>query len=113
MALMREDHPLAQKKPLTAQDFLPYVEVVFGDEAVPYVRTSEAKTVGEALMAEGLIAGEDGPYGLYVKTVDGLTLDYDKDGMYWAFYINGEYGMSGCELTNIEDGASYAFKAEK
>ena len=81
--------------------------------AKDFTITSEAKTVGEALMAEGLIAGEDGPYGLYVKTVDGLTLDYDKDGMYWAFYVNGEYGMSGCELTDIEDGASYAFKAEK
>lgn len=45
MALMREDHPLAQKESLTAQDFLPYVEVVFGDETVPYVRTSGAKTV--------------------------------------------------------------------
>lgn len=75
--------------------------------------TSELKTVGEALMAEGLIAGEDGAYGLYVKTVDGLTLDYDKDGLYWAFYVNGEYAMSGCELTDIEDGAAYAFKAEK
>ena len=74
---------------------------------------TEAATVGEALMAEGLVAGEEGPYGLYVKTVNGITLDYDKDGMYWAFYVNGEYGMSGCELTEIEDGALYAFKAEK
>ena len=74
---------------------------------------SEAKTVGEALMAEGLIVGEDGPYGLYVKTVNGITLDYETHGMYWAFYVNGEYGMSGCELTDIVDGAEYAFKAEK
>lgn len=74
---------------------------------------TDAATVGEALMAEGLVEGEEGPYGLYVKTVNGLTLDYETDGMYWAFYVNGEYGMSGCELTEIEDGASYAFKAEK
>ncbi|MBQ8263317.1 MAG: DUF4430 domain-containing protein [Oscillospiraceae bacterium] len=74
---------------------------------------TDAATVGEALMAEGLVEGEEGPYGLYVKTVTGLTLDYETDGMYWAFYVNGEYGMSGCELTEIEDGASYAFKAEK
>ena len=74
---------------------------------------SEAKPVGEALIAEGLIQGEEGPYGLYVKTVDGLTLDYETHGMYWAFYVNGEYGMSGCELTDIVDGTEYAFKAEK
>ncbi len=75
--------------------------------------TSDAASVGEALIAEGLVIGEDGPYGLYVKTVNGLTLDYETHGMYWAFYVNGEYGMSGCELTEIEDGATYAFKAEK
>jgi len=74
---------------------------------------SDAKTVGEALMAEGLVEGEDGPYGLYVKTVNGITLDYETHGMYWAFYVNGEYGMSGCELTDIEEGSTYAFKAEK
>lgn len=45
VALMRTDHPLARRDALTAGDFLPYVEIVFGDEAVPYVRTSEAKTV--------------------------------------------------------------------
>ena len=43
--LMREDHPLARKSTLTAGDFLPYVEILFGDESVPYIRTSEAKTV--------------------------------------------------------------------
>ena len=75
--------------------------------------STDCATVGEALMAEGLVDGEDGPYGLYVKTVNGITLDYETHGMYWAFYVNGEYGMSGCELTEIEDGTTYAFKAEK
>ena len=74
---------------------------------------TEKNNVGEALMDEGLVQGEEGPYGLYVKTVNGLTLDYETDGMYWAFYVNGEYGSTGCELTEIEDGATYAFKAEK
>ena len=59
-----------------------------------------------------MIAGEDGDYGLYVKTVNGETVDYDKDGKYWAFYINGEYGMTGVDATDIVEGDSYAFKAE-
>ncbi len=75
--------------------------------------TSSAGSVGEALMNEGLITGEDGPYGLYVKEVTGIPLDYETHGMYWAFYVNGEYGATGCELTDIEDGAEYSFKAEK
>ena len=75
--------------------------------------TSDAATVGEALIAEGLIEGEDGEFGLYVKTVNGITLDFEADGMYWAFYIDGEYGMTGVDQTEITDGATYAFKAEE
>lgn len=45
VALMRKDHPMADKKAPTPEDFLPYVEIVFGDEDVPYIRLSEAKTV--------------------------------------------------------------------
>ncbi len=68
--------------------------------------------VGEALLELGLIAGEEGDYGLYVKTVDGVTLDFDTDGKYWAFYIDGEYAMSGVDATDIVVGAEYGFKAE-
>ena len=81
-------------------------------EEKSFTITSTKKTVGEALIDEGLIAGEDSQYGLYVKTVDGETLDYDTDGKYWAFYANGEYAMAGVDTTNIVDGAAYSFKAE-
>ena len=74
--------------------------------------TTTAKTVGEALMAEGLIDGEEGPYGLYVKTVGGITLDYETDGKYWAFYEGEEYGLTGVDVTEITDGATYSFRAE-
>ena len=69
-------------------------------------------TVGEALLEVALIAGEDSQYGLYVKTVNGITLDYDKDGKYWAFYIDGEMAMSGVDSTDVTEGATYEFKAE-
>ncbi len=74
---------------------------------------TDKKTVGEALQDEGLILGEEGPYGLYVKAVNGITLDYDKDGMYWAFYINGEMAPTGVDMTEIKPGEAYSFKAEK
>ena len=74
--------------------------------------TSGKATVGEALLEEGIIAGEDGPYGIYVKTVNGKTYDYDTDGKYWAFYIDGEYAPSGVDKTPITQGTAYAFKAE-
>lgn len=74
--------------------------------------TTTAETVGEALIAEGLIAGEQGDYGLYVKTVNGLTLDYETDGMYWGFYINGEYAPTGVDMAPITDGQTYQMKAD-
>ena len=74
---------------------------------------TDKTTVGEALLELKLIDGEDGDYGLYVKTVNGTTLDYDKDGMYWSFYINGEYAMTGVDVTEIKEGETYSFKAEK
>ena len=49
VALMRQDHPLARQPSLDGRDFLPYVEVAFGDETVPYIRTSEADTVSGTL----------------------------------------------------------------
>lgn len=82
-----------------------------GEEATFEVHTDK-ETVGDALMENGVIAGEDGEYGLYVKTVNGETVDYDKDGKYWAFYVNDEYGMTGVDATEITEGDSYAFKVE-
>ena len=82
-------------------------------ETATFTITTEHQKVGEALLEEELIVGEQGPYGLYVKTVNGITADYDVDGTYWAFYINGEYAMTGVDQTPVEDGATYAFKVEK
>ncbi len=69
--------------------------------------------VGEALLELGLISGDEGDYGLYVKEVNGITADYDTDGTYWAFYVDGEYAMSGVDSTEITEGSVYAFKVEK
>lgn len=74
--------------------------------------TTDKKMVGEELLAQGIIEGEQGEYGLYVKTVNGITLDWDKDGKYWSFYINGEYAMTGVDMTEAEAGATYILKPE-
>ena len=71
------------------------------------------KNVGAALLELELIAGEEGPFGLYVKTVNGITLDYDKDKAYWAFYVNDSYAVSGVDLTEIAEGEVYSFRMEK
>ncbi len=75
--------------------------------------TSKKKTVGAALLSEGLIEGDDGVYGLYVKKVNGILAEYETTGTYWAFYVNGEYAISGVDKTDVVDGATYSFKIEK
>lgn len=76
------------------------------------IRTNK-ETVGDALLELELIAGDDGDYGLYVKTVNGITADYDTNQIYWAFYVDGEYASAGVDTTEITDGATYSFKVEK
>ena len=95
----------------TAKSFVFVVTDVDGSETT-FDITSDKEFVGEALMEEGLIEREEGAYGLYVKTVNGITYDFDKDGKYWAFYVDGEYAMSGVDTTEIEPGRTYEFKAE-
>ena len=77
-----------------------------------FVIYTDKTILSDALLEHNLIAGEDGEYGLYVKTVNGTTLDYNKDGKYWAFYVNDAYATKGVEKTEIDDTAKYCFKAE-
>lgn len=83
-----------------------------GSEIELEIHTDE-DTVGAALSELGVIAGDEGEYGLYVTTVNGVKADYDKDGMYWALYINDAYAQTGVDSTEIKEGDSYCFKLEK
>ena len=83
-----------------------------GKETRFQIHTDET-TVGAALMNLGLIEGEEGPYGLYVKKVNGITAIYEEDGTYWAFYENGEYGLTGVDLTEIDPAVAYSFVQTK
>lgn len=83
------------------------VAVEMEEKSVTFTVKTDAETVGEALLEHELIAGDEGPYGLYVKTVNGVRADYDKDGCYWAFYVGQDYAMQGIELTPIDESAAY------
>ena len=74
---------------------------------------TDKETVGEALLEVGLIAGDEGPYGLYVKEVNGITADYEKDNAYWAFYIGSTLAPSSVDATEITEGETYAFMVTK
>ena len=76
------------------------------------VNTDTSKNLRQALEGAGLIAGEEGAYGLYVKTVDGVTADYDVDGSWWSLTKNGEL-CSGVDSTKIADGDHFEFTYSK
>ena len=83
-----------------------------GNEISFTVKTDKT-IVGEALQELGVLKGEEGPYGLYIKAVNGKTLDYEKDGAYWAFYVDGAYATAGVDETDIVETSVYLLKAEK
>ena len=83
-----------------------------GNTALFNVSTN-AETVGKALIDLGIVKGDDGQYGLYIKEVNGIIADYDKDKTYWAFYEGDEYAMNGIESTEITEGASYKLAISK
>ena len=83
------------------------VEVKVGDKSVTFTIHTDKTTLGDALLEHGLIAGENGMYGLYVKTVNGMLADYDIDGSYWSFYKGGEMMMSGVDGESISGGEHY------
>lgn len=83
-----------------------------GSEISFTVKTDKT-IVGEALQELGVLKGEEGPYGLYIKMVNGKALDYEKDGAYWAFYVDGAYAVTGVDETEIVETSIYKLQAEK
>ncbi|MGN0791443.1 MAG: DUF4430 domain-containing protein [Christensenellales bacterium] len=84
------------------------VEVIHGDgSAKTFDYTTDKEYLGELLLEEGLIAGEEGQFGLYIQVVDGEQAIYEQDQAYWALYQGGDYAPQGIDLTPINDGDSF------
>ena len=74
------------------------------EKKITFTLKTDKDTLGAALNEHSLLEGED---GLYTK-VNGITADYNVDGSYWGFYINGEYAMTGIDDTPIDETARYS-----
>ena len=83
------------------------VKVEAEEQSITFTIKTDAATVGEALLEHEIIDGEEGPYGMYIKAVNGIVADYDTDQTYWAFNKGGEYMMTGVDQTELADGDSY------
>ncbi len=85
------------------------VKVTAEEKSVTFTVNTDKTTLGDALLEYDLISGEQGPYGLYVKTVNGIYADYNTTKGYWSVNKNGEYMMTGVDLEKVEDGNTYEF----
>ena len=85
------------------------VEVTHGDGIVNIfeIQTDE-EYLGAALSQEGLIQGEQGPFGLYIHTVDSETAQSEQQE-WWGYTKSGQYVEYGVDLCPLADGDSYEF----
>lgn len=66
------------------------------------IQTDEEYLRG-ALESIDLIEGSESEYGLFVTTVNGVTVD-DSKQQWWCFTQDGEMLMTGVDTTPIADG---------
>lgn len=81
--------------------------IVEGAETVTKTIKTDAEFLRGALeQEEGLLAGEESQYGLFVKTVNGITVD-DSKQQWWCFTKGGEDLFTGVDTTPIADGDKF------
>lgn len=87
------------------------LDVSAADKSIVFTLKTDESTLGAALLALGLIEGENGQYGIYITSVNGIVADYDKDGTWWCLNsISGdthEMMMSGVDTTGISGGEHF------
>lgn len=81
------------------------VTVVHADQSTnTFQFDTDQEYLGELLLSEGLAAGEQGAYGLYIKQVDGEVAVFEENKAYWALFEGDCYAAQGADATVMEDG---------
>ena len=84
------------------------VTVVHGDGSEKiFTYATDAEYLGQVIVAEGLVNGQEGPYGLYFDTVDGETASWEENQSYWSILIGEEYATLGADSIALTDGGVY------
>lgn len=82
------------------------VAVIYDEQQKDFTIKTTQEYLGPALSDEGLIAGEEGPYGLFITAVDGRTVDAAKNE-WWCITRDGQMLETGADTTPIADGEHY------
>lgn len=87
------------------------VKVTAEEKSIVFTINSDAETVGEALVENGLVEGSEGPFGLYISHVNGIKAVYEEDGAYWGFLDkDGALMSTGVDMTMLHDGDVYELR---
>ena len=83
------------------------IRVVHGDQrVVEYAIETDAEYLADVLVGEAIVEDDQGPYGLYILTVDGETAEESLQE-WWCITRNGESLMTGASETPVMDGDAY------
>lgn len=82
------------------------IKVIIGENEKVFDISTNGKTLSEATDEIKLVEGEQGQYGLYIKTVNGYTVDESKQE-WWCITKNQEPVFEGIDNIKIADGEQY------
>ena len=68
---------------------------------------TDEEFLGPVILAEGLVEGVEGPYGLEISAVDGEAASWEENQSYWALFIGEEYATTGAYGIVLTDGGEY------
>ncbi|MEE1122073.1 MAG: DUF4430 domain-containing protein, partial [Acinetobacter pseudolwoffii] len=77
-----------------------------------YEINTDAEYLRQAMeQCQGLtFIGSEGPYGLVLLTINGLTADYDKNQAWWSIYVNDALGNYGVDQQPVNDGDTFCLQ---
>ena len=103
-----------REKPVQGQKSITIEVIDNTQNSTVYEVHTDAEYLRQAMEeAKGLeFFGTESEYGLMVETVNGVTPDYNVDGAYWSFYVNGAYCNYGIDSQPVEDGDAFVIKYE-
>lgn len=84
-------------------------------EKTTYELTTDAEFLRQVMEeTEDLsFSGAESEYGMMVDTINGVTADYDINGAYWSFYVNGDYCNYGIDTQPVLDGDAFSIEYTK
>lgn len=82
------------------------IEILYDNTSETVVLHTDREFLGDLLLDEQIVVGEEGPYGLFITEVDGRTAD-DTKQEWWCITKNGEQMYTSVSGEIIEDGNKY------